>query len=459
MSSNGIRIEVVQRWGEVMVDTKHFDVDSEIALSSETGWLWTLAGRRMGFVPRGLAPVLAMSPPLLSAWDPQVRGNFSVADTDHPDGRRTVCRRDGSGGVCVVVPTRWNPEVLVDGKPEEVENLLLWGRARRRGDEVEIDLDHGVEVAFDTGSEGFLVRPVSAGAPLPRALPSRSDQVLGGIFANGLFMVAMFGAWVGVQSPPITMLEEIELPVVHLTLQAEPEPEPEPPPVVAKSRDKPAVDGLQRSVAPEPSGEPGPGADRAVGQASAASLLGGLDAMMAGMGVGSTLEAAVSRLSVLGTKMPGMGNGLPGGRRMGGGGDVLGLGSLGPSGTGSGPNHGGDGFGDKGVGDPGVTARDPIMTPGLARSVVGEVVQRHLSQIRYCYQRELQSDPSLMGAVTISFTIAGDGSVARAKTAKSTLGDAAVERCIADRFLQMTFPAPQGSGIVMVRYPFVFSPG
>ena len=39
------------------------------------------------------------------------------------------------------------------------------------------------------------------------------------------------------------------------------------------------------------------------------------------------------------------------------------------------------------------------------------------------------------------------------------MGNASAESCIVGRFLRMQFPQPKGGGIVIVSYPFIFSPG
>ena len=99
-----------------------------------------------------------------------------------------------------------------------------------------------------------------------------------------------------------------------------------------------------------------------------------------------------------------------------------------------------------------------IVIGALDRSLIDAVVKRNMSQIKYCYQRELSKNPSLAGKVTVKFTIAGDGSVSSAITKASTLGNPSVESCINGRFLRMGFPEPKGNGLVIVSYPFLFSP-
>ena len=84
---------------------------------------------------------------------------------------------------------------------------------------------------------------------------------------------------------------------------------------------------------------------------------------------------------------------------------------------------------------------------------------RNLSQIRYCYQRELTKSPSLSGKVNVKFVIAKDGSVSSSTTKSSTLANPTVEGCINARFMRFTFPEPRGGGIVVVSYPFLFAPG
>ena len=61
--------------------------------------------------------------------------------------------------------------------------------------------------------------------------------------------------------------------------------------------------------------------------------------------------------------------------------------------------------------------------------------------------------------MVIKFTIAADGTVSGASVKSSTLGNETVERCITARFDRMEFSPPAGGGIVIVSYPFLFSPG
>ena len=95
----------------------------------------------------------------------------------------------------------------------------------------------------------------------------------------------------------------------------------------------------------------------------------------------------------------------------------------------------------------------------LDKSLIDRVIKRHMNQIKYCYQRELTKNPNLGGKITVKFVIAKDGSVSKASTKTSTMGNKAVESCINRRFHRFKFPEPKGGGIVIVSYPFIFAPG
>ncbi|HHO52141.1 MAG TPA: AgmX/PglI C-terminal domain-containing protein [Deltaproteobacteria bacterium] len=100
----------------------------------------------------------------------------------------------------------------------------------------------------------------------------------------------------------------------------------------------------------------------------------------------------------------------------------------------------------------------PITVGTLDRSLIAEVIKRHLSQIQYCYQRELVKEPGLKGKIVIKFTVTSDGTVDSASLEDSTMDNVSVEQCIVRQFMRMQFPEPRGGGIVIVSYPFLFSP-
>ena len=148
------------------------------------------------------------------------------------------------------------------------------------------------------------------------------------------------------------------------------------------------------------------------------------------------------------------------GSGLGGGGTAGGYGGLGTKGRGSGASSygtGGGHFGAHAADVVATTSGSPIILGAMDKTLIDAVVKRHLNQIRYCYQRELQKEPSLTGRVVVKFTIAADGSVAMARIKSSSLNNIAVEQCLVGRFMRFQFPAPAGGGIVLVSYPFLFS--
>jgi hypothetical protein len=89
-----------------------------------------------------------------------------------------------------------------------------------------------------------------------------------------------------------------------------------------------------------------------------------------------------------------------------------------------------------------------FVTPAIRKHI-----RRHVEQIRYCYERQLQSHPRLAGTVSATFTIAGDGTV----TSSAATGvDDEVSTCIAKVIAQIQFSTTDGPSIV--HYPFELRP-
>jgi hypothetical protein len=94
----------------------------------------------------------------------------------------------------------------------------------------------------------------------------------------------------------------------------------------------------------------------------------------------------------------------------------------------------------------------------LDKDIIRRVIRRAKPGIRFCYEQALQSNPSLIGKIKISFVIAPNGAVSSAAPSKSLDND--LDACVTRKISQLSFPAPQGGGTVSVTYPFIFqSPG
>jgi outer membrane biosynthesis protein TonB len=99
---------------------------------------------------------------------------------------------------------------------------------------------------------------------------------------------------------------------------------------------------------------------------------------------------------------------------------------------------------------------DSTVEEGLTKDEVGEVIHKHLSEIRYCYETALLRTPDLEGKLTAAFVIGGSGLVKTANAQASTLPDPRLDDCILRRLKSWRFPKPKGGIDVPVTYPFVF---
>jgi TonB family protein len=157
------------------------------------------------------------------------------------------------------------------------------------------------------------------------------------------------------------------------------------------------------------------------------------------------------------------GLGLRGTGRGGGGtGEgTIGLGNLGTIGHGAGGGSG-SGYGRGAGGFSGRSARVPQIRAGaadvrgsLSKEVIRRIIRRHINEVRFCYEQELNQRPDLEGRVTVGFIISPTGAVQSSAVRDSTMGNQRVETCIADAVRRWTFPSPEGGGIVVVNYPFM----
>ena len=151
------------------------------------------------------------------------------------------------------------------------------------------------------------------------------------------------------------------------------------------------------------------------------------------------------------------------GRGGGGGGEegTIGLGNLGTighgggGGDGSGYGRGAGGFSGRDAAVPRVRQGTAEVRGALSREIVRRVVQRHINEVRFCYEQELDQRPDLEGRLTTSFIIAPTGDVQSAVVSDTTVNNARVEGCVAGAVRRWSFPAPEGGGIVVVKYPFM----
>jgi len=100
----------------------------------------------------------------------------------------------------------------------------------------------------------------------------------------------------------------------------------------------------------------------------------------------------------------------------------------------------------------------PLVRGSLDKEVIRSVIRSHLNEIRSCYESELSKNPDLLGRISVQFTVAFTGDVIASSLQSSTMDNASVEDCVVRTVRQWKFPKPMGGGIVIVSYPFNFTP-
>jgi TonB family protein len=143
----------------------------------------------------------------------------------------------------------------------------------------------------------------------------------------------------------------------------------------------------------------------------------------------------------------------------GGGGTALGIGGLGTKGDGRGTGgHGGIDLGGKGKATTRIIPGKTTVVGGLDKDVIAKIIRSHQNEIKYCYESELNKNPSLAGKVAVAFTIDPTGAVSDANVTETTLNNSTAENCMLSRIRRWKFPEPKGGGVVAVTYPWLFSP-
>lgn len=375
-----------------------------------------------------------------------------------------------SGEATVLAPAPWTPRV------QSAEGILSTTPDRTCSDgsgRVAIPLPEGATLTLTHGDAVFEARWVTAErARRPRLLVLArraliQDALLLGLLALFSFLGAILGLLValvpGDPDGSASVLDdrfatlilarkpaEISPKLPTREVHAEGGPAKRSTPAEARASREPAASSTAKAVS-----------DRQI--AEQAGVLGAFGDPGGLSGFGGEIDGDL--LAQIGS------NGRPGGPVVAGFG--LGPRGTGPGGTaeGIGPVGGTSGLCEDGCDGRfasfGSKTEGRLLPPDQPMTVIGqldkryiqETIQRHLNAIRYCYQRQLPRDPNLAGKVVMKFTIAQDGSVSQASAAQSSLGSAAVEECLVGRFLHMRFPERTSSGIVVVRYPFLFSPG
>jgi pSer/pThr/pTyr-binding forkhead associated (FHA) protein/outer membrane biosynthesis protein TonB len=102
---------------------------------------------------------------------------------------------------------------------------------------------------------------------------------------------------------------------------------------------------------------------------------------------------------------------------------------------------------------------ETVVLGGMDPDVIRRILLDHLPQFRYCYQKELEKTGSeVSGVVKLSFTIGASGHVSQAGVEGSSSLPVDVKKCVVGVLRGISFPEPNGGGVVEVKQPMNFYP-
>ena len=472
-------LEVAQVWHDEVLDVKHYPRGGPpITVGSSEGHRWRIFGRPVAWIGDTFAKYVWMLGPGFSEANEEWKNEFYLAPDNLPHDDFALFEWKGNQYVANI-SEKWTGFIDQGEKRTTFQELIQQGKAEKNGQGLyQVPVEDETQVVADLGGNVFFGHLVYPGQKVVAKVTEQLDYPFLGVMTFLLFVFVCLGVVI-LTSPPPPDNEMMEIPdrFVELLLQ---QPEPEPKKDNKPKADPDAGEGAKAKKEEGKVGKKDAKMKEAKGNkvemkkreldkeiAENAGVLGALsdaDQLQGvfGSALSSDLTGGIGGL--IGAKGTQFGSGCLGARGsgLGGGGSADGIGGLGTKGRGSGASgygSGGGNFGAKGEGGIGRIGGDPIILGALDKSLIDAVIKRNMNQIRYCYQRELTKQPDLAGKITVKFVISKTGSVSKAETKTSTMGNPTVESCIADRFLHFQFPEPKGGGIVIVSYPFIFSPG
>lgn len=92
----------------------------------------------------------------------------------------------------------------------------------------------------------------------------------------------------------------------------------------------------------------------------------------------------------------------------------------------------------------------------LSKEEIQKVINQHIGEIQYCYEKQLRTQPGLSGRVVLDWTVNLQGKVTVVKIAQSTMASSEATNCMMQKLKTWKFPNPRG-GAVSIVFPFVFN--
>lgn len=433
-------------------------------------------------------------------------GIFSIGEDPNCDmqitidelgGQERFAVVDSDGGMWTVniLPTMSGVVTFPDGTRQDVEEIM---RSKGGSGAYKLNVQHGMTIKLDLGENSWFIHTVKEGR-IPKA-PLNIDWGIGvyGAIALLFHMVTLFLVYFippDPQSLSLDMLAEDNRFVRYILEPPEIQQEEVPEWTKSKEEDS-GGKGMRHKGEEGQMGNPNaPNTGKRFGikgpaentnprmareEAKSYAMSSGILSLLqsaaptspfgADSALGADPENALGLMmgNEIGDSFGYGGLGLRGTGRGGGGmGEgTIGLGNLATighgGGGGSGQGYGKGAGGIKGRKSGGVSVRsgEANVRGALAKEVIRRYIHQHMNEIRFCYEQKLRSRPDLAGRVAVRFIISPDGTVSSAipEGSQTNLGDPEVEGCVARAVSRIVFPSPEGGGVVIVTYPFVFQP-
>lgn len=93
----------------------------------------------------------------------------------------------------------------------------------------------------------------------------------------------------------------------------------------------------------------------------------------------------------------------------------------------------------------------------LTAEVIESSIQQQLPRVRACYERQLKTDSTIRGKMTLSMSVQPNGAVSRARVSGDQVGDQELTSCVTQAL--STFQFPPSTESVAVEYPVQFKAG
>lgn len=469
-------LAVHQVFGTDIISMKSFTPsDMDIQMGSEIGTKLRFAGKPVAWVPSGFGALSWAMYPFTETKSEWKNDFYGVSDAPE-----SIFRWNGNTPVCIINKS-WNAWVFTKDSMTSLDDLRSQGKVQESSDGYLYELGENDSIILEAGPLTFVATRTPANQKIVGGVASDIDYPFMSMMTVLLLLCSFATYYVLYLTPPPVITDttaQDEL-IADLLLEEAPEPPPEEEKPDAnpdagegaKAKKEEGKVGKKDAKMKEAKGDKVEVDKRTKDKQVVDDLMSGLNfgaasdsGAMDGMGGIANLDANMQGGlgGVIGAKGVQAGSGGLGssGGGLGGGGTADGVGGLGTKGSGrgsSGYGKGGGSVGKKRSGGSIKSGGTPIILGALDKSLIDAVIRRNMSQIRYCYQRELTKNPSLKGKIIVKFTIAADGSVSKAGIKSSSMGSPAVESCITGRFKRFKFPEPKGGGVVIVSYPFIFS--